>query len=50
MPTECALCSEEKDEGVELAMDPERPEETVWVCTDCEKRLLRAVDDEVSGG
>jgi hypothetical protein len=50
MPTECALCNEEREEGSEHKMTSNPEEEPIWVCTDCEKKLLRAVDDEVSGG
>ena len=50
MPTECAICNQEREEGREHAVGPDPKEPPVWVCSDCEKQLLRAVDDDVSGG
>ena len=50
MPTECAICNEQREEGSEHQVSSDPNEPPVWVCTDCEKQLLRGVDDEVSGG
>ena len=50
MPTECGICNEERKEGSEHQVSSDPNEPPVWVCTDCEKKLLLGVDDEVSGG
>jgi|TARA_B100001964_G_scaffold244156_1_gene324511 hypothetical protein len=50
MPTECAICNEQREEGSEHQISSNPNDPPVWVCSDCQKRLLRAVDDEVSGG
>lgn len=45
----CGVCRELRDEGKNLEVSPDQ--EPVWVCTDCQQKLLRGVNDEtVEGG
>lgn len=45
----CGICRQLRDEGADLDVSSEQ--EPVWVCTDCQQKLLRAVNDEtVKGG
>jgi len=45
----CGMCRELRDEGSALAVSPDQ--DPMWVCTDCQQKLLRRVNDEtVKGG
>jgi hypothetical protein len=48
--THCEVCGRPRASGSLLAANPASPDRALWVCTDCQRKLARRVDDEVPGG
>jgi len=47
----CALCGQTRTHGGLLRAGDTDKAETMWVCEDCQHKLIRRVDDEgVKGG
>jgi len=44
----CQLCGAERAHGDLLVTEPGKPE--MWVCDDCQRMLLRGVDDAATPG
>ena len=48
---ECALCGQDRVQGSVLRVEDTDDSEGMWVCRDCQHKLVRQIDDEgVQGG
>ena len=46
----CEMCSNYRLTGSSLLPRIDTPETVMWMCTDCQHKLMRCVDDEGSLG